>query len=250
MLRRISAPLSLFALASAILSAGETHTLTSKDGRSIEAEIVSYKGETLRIRRTDTNRELQLPVSTLATTDQTAVRKFIRDNPDLRETIKPGDIRIEFSRAKFERETTESAYWRDENAESWGFSISILNQTNAPLEGLRVDYIVYAIDDPDNVQSAARNKTSSDRLQRVTGTEKIAAIPSGQRSTIRTTPVISTRVKYTDDVRMITADGKLVRSWRDKALHGVWLRVYDGDKLVHEASSPENLRTSERWDRR
>lgn len=250
MLRRLVVPLTLLVLAAATLSAGETRTLTSKDGRSIDAEIVGYKGETLRIRRIDTGRELQLPVSALAESDQTTVRKFIRDNPDLRDTVKPGDIRVEFSRAKFERETTESAYWRDENAESWGFSISILNQTNAPLEGLRVDYIVYAVDDPDNVQSAARNKTSSERLQRITGTEAVAAIPSGQRSTTRTTPVVSTRVKYTDGVRMLTADGKLVRSWRDKALHGVWLRVYDGDKLVHEASSPENLRTTERWDRR
>lgn len=250
MLRPIPALFAALALAASTLSAGEARTLTSKDGRAIDVEIIGYKGETLRVRRADTGREFQLPVSSLADDDQKSTRQFIRDNPSLREAVKPTDIRVEFSRAKFERETTETAYWRDENIESWGFSIALLNQTSLPIEGLRLDYIVYAVDDPDNVQNAARNKTSSDRLQRIAGTENFPAVPAGQRVTLRTKPVLSTRVKYTDGTRMIAADGKLIRSWRDKALHGVWFRVYDGDMLVHEASSPENLRSTERWDRR
>lgn len=227
--------------------AGEARTFTSKDGRSIEAEIVSHKGETLRIRRSDTGREMQLPVSALAEDDQKSARKFIRDNPDLRETVKPGDIRVEFSRAKFEREKTSDYYYVDTDAENWGFSIAVLNQTGLPIEGLRLEYVVYARRDPDNVESMSRSKTEPENLERITGQEELKPIPSGQRVAIRTKPVVSIRTKYSDGVRIYTADGKLRRSWRDKALHGVWFRVYDGDKLVHEACSPDGLRNSEAW---
>lgn len=227
---------------------GESRTFTSKDGRTIEAEVLGFKGETLRIRRVDTGREVQLPVSALAEEDQRSVRKFIRENPALRDAVKPGDIRVEFSRAKFERETTATAYWRDENVESWGFSIGLLNQTNVPVEGLRVDYVLFARIDPDEVYSPSRRKSEAERMERTSGSEHIAALPSLQRVTVRTKPVVTTRVKYTDGARIITNDGKLRASWRDKALHGVWFRVYDGDTLVHEASSPDNLRTNERWD--
>jgi hypothetical protein len=61
--------LALFAVLMALpicLVAGDTRALTAKDGRSIEVEILGYKGETLRVRRADTSRELQIPISSLA----------------------------------------------------------------------------------------------------------------------------------------------------------------------------------------
>lgn len=245
---RLLALLAALGACAAALPAADVRTLTAKDGRSIEAEILGHRGDTLRIRRSDTGREIRLPLSALADDDQKAARQFIRDNPDLRDAVKPNDIRVEFTRAKFERQITSDTSWRDENTESWGYSIAVLNQTNQPIEGLRVEYIVYGRNDPDNVQSTSRNKTDSENLLRVRGREEIPAIASGQRATVRTEPVVTTRVKYTDGGKILTADGKLRGSWRDKALHGVWFRVYDGDKLVQEASSPDSLRTSERWD--
>lgn len=229
------------------LAAAETRTLTSKDGRSIEVEILSHKEEMLRVRRADTKREFQIPLSSLAEVDQEAMKRFTRERPDLRETVRPGDIRVEYSRAKFERETTAEVYWREEDEEGWGFSIAVLNQTSQPLEGLRVEYVVYALNDPDKVYAAYRNKTDAEKILRIPGSEKFESIAPLQRVAFRTQPVVVRRVKYTGGVRMMTADGKLVRNWRDKELHGLWLRVYDGDKVIFEASSPESLRTSEQW---
>ena len=53
MLRPIPALFAALALAASTLSAGEARTLTSKDGRAIDVEIIGYKGETLRVRRAD-----------------------------------------------------------------------------------------------------------------------------------------------------------------------------------------------------
>jgi hypothetical protein len=238
---------SLLAAAASLLPAGEVRTFTSTDGRTIEAEVLGYKGDTLRIRRVDTNRELKLPLSTLSEEDQRAARKLMRENPGLRDSIRASDIRVEFSRAKFEREKTATAYWRDENVESWGYSVSVLNQTNQPIEGLRLEYVLFALTDPEEIFETSLRKSESERLERTGGREEFEVVPASQRLSVRTKAVVTTKVKYTDGGAIFTAKGKLRSSWRDKELHGVWLRIYDGPTLVHEASSPESLRTAERW---
>ena len=218
---------------------------TAPDGRTFEGEILGFRGELLRVRRVDTGKEFSLPIASLAETDRQGVRDFLREHPELRDAVRAGDIRLEFSRAKFEREIASDTSWRDENIERWGYSIGFTNLTQRALEGLRIDYVLFVRKDPDNIMGRASK--GEDGFERVTGSEPVAPVAPGQRAAVRTQAITSTRVKYTDGARIVASDGKLRSSWRDKALHGVWFRVYDGDRLVQEASAPESLRTSERW---
>jgi hypothetical protein len=243
--------LHLILLAALLLApfanAGETRSLTSKDGRSIEAEILSYKGDTLRVRRADTKREFTLPISSLSEDAQSAVRDFIRDHPELRETIRPSDVRIEFSRSKFERSVTSDTNWRDETTEHWGYNIQVLNQTNQPLEELRLEYIIFARTDPDNYLRTAKANAARP-LERQPGNEKLGAIQPGRRAEIRTTPVVVNRVTYSDNYNTYNSNGRRLNKWRDREIHGVWFRLYDGDKLIQEGGAPESLRKSETWE--
>ena len=47
----------------ASLAAGEVRTFTSKDGRAIEAELLGFRDDALRVRRTDTNKEFRVSLS-------------------------------------------------------------------------------------------------------------------------------------------------------------------------------------------
>ncbi len=239
--------LALCALVSSPVHAGETRNLTSKDGRSIEAEIISYKGDNLRVRRADTKREFTIPLSSLSEEDQTSVRDFLREHPELRETIRASDVRIEFSRAKFERTVTSETYWRDESVENLGYTIQVLNQSSQPVEGLRLEYILFARTDPDNYYRTAK-ANSELPLERKTGKDAIQTIEPGRRAEIRTTPIIVNRVTYQDNSYTTNSNGRRLNRWRDRDIHGIWFRLYDGDKLIQEVSSPESLRKSETWE--
>ena len=230
-----------------LVHAGETRTLTSKDGRSIEAEIVSYKGDTLRMRRADTKREFTLPLSSLSEDDQTSLRAFFHEHPELRETALASDLRVEFTRVKFDRSVTSDTNWRDETVENWGYTFQVTNRTSQPLEGLRIEYIIFARRDPDNYSQTAKANASAP-LQRTPGKLALGPIGPGGRGEARTSAVAITRVSYEDDVYTVSNNGRRLTNWRDREIHGLWFRLYDGDKLIQEGGVPEALRKTEKWD--
>lgn len=218
-----------------------TRTFTARDGRTIEEEILGYKGDILWVRRTDTGKEFQLPIPSLADSDQIEVRDFVSQYPDLRDTVAPEQMRVEFSRTRFETDRTKGAFY-DVNVEHWGYRITITNLASVPLEGLRVEHLVFAELDPDGARSGASDKP----YERNAGQTTLEPIPAQSRSSAITEAVICRTDKLDDGSRWITDKG-LKSKIRDRTLHGVWFRIYDGDKVIHEISSPASLRTTERW---
>lgn len=218
-------------------------TFTSQDGRTMEAEIVSYKGDTLRVRRADTGREFTLALSGLAPADQEALRKFIADHPELRETIPASALRVEYSKARADTERANGTYY-DVTVENWGYSFTLVNLTNTPLEGLRIDYLVFAERDPDG--SYSNTRPAQQTLERKRGSLVFDPVPVHGKITLRTETIACRTEKLEGGARWITNDGTKSRL-RDKVIHGVWFRLYDGEKLIQEGSSPESLRTTERW---
>ncbi len=216
-------------------------TFTARDGRTMEAEILGYKGDTLRVRRSDTGKEFKLAIADLAESDQAGIRAFLRDNPALRDTITPDQIRVEFSRSRFETDRSNGHFY-DVNVEHWGYRIVVANLASTPLEGLRVEHLVFARLDPDGVRATV----GKDTYERKAGRTVLDTIPVQGRGTATTETIVCRTEKLDGGSRWVTEKG-LKSKVRDRALHGVWFRVYDGDKLLHEASSPDSLRTSERW---
>ncbi|MCU0793164.1 MAG: hypothetical protein MUE42_10035 [Opitutaceae bacterium] len=239
-MRRVLATLAALALLGAAAPAAP-RTLASADGRTLEAEILGYRGETLRIRRMDTGREFKLPLSSLSPECQTETRAFLRSQPELRDTIPADAVRVEYSRSRFESERSKQSYV-GVSTQHWGYTVTVINLTNEPLEGLRLDHAVFAETDPDHV----RGKPDRKNLERVRGSSPLDPIAPRGRLSVRTEPIVTETQELTGGSRWITDKG-LTNKIRDRALEGVWLRLYDGDKIVFEASSPESLRATERW---
>lgn len=217
-------------------------TLTASDGRTLEAEVLGYKGDTLRIRRVDTGKEFRLPLSSLTASDQEELRAFFAQNPDLRDTIAPTDIRVEYSRARFGTDRiNKDAY--EATVENWGYSLTIANLTNTPITGLRIDYLVFAEIDPDGAVAAK----IKGRLERKRGSQLIDTLAARDKASLRSETIACRTEKLEGDSRWVTEEG-LKRKYRDKIMYGIWLRVYDGDKMIHEACSPASLRTDEPWE--
>lgn len=61
-------------LALGLIVAGDlrARTLTAADGRVIEAEVLGFEGEKVRIRRADTGQTFMLPVEAFAEADREA----------------------------------------------------------------------------------------------------------------------------------------------------------------------------------
>jgi len=242
-------PALIAALLATALSAlgGESRTLTAKDGRSIEAEILGYKGDRIRVRRADTRREFTLSLASLAEETRISLREFFQSHPELRDTAQASDLRVESSRIKFDRSISSDTDWRDESMEKWGFLIQVSNRTSLPLEELRVEYILFSRLDPDDYHRTAKANARAP-LERTSGRQTLDAIAPGGRVEIRTDPVSITRVNYENDYYTVNNNGRRLTSWRDREIHGLWYRIYDGDKLVLEGGTPDALRKSETWD--
>lgn len=239
--RLLAATLILFAAAPP--GVAETRTLTARDGRSMEAEILSYKGDTVRIRRVDTKQEFTLRLDQLNGDDQRELKKLFAERPELRETIKEKDVRMDFSRAKFEIERLNDTYYYDSSNEDWGYGITMSNLTNTPMEGLRIEYVLFAKLYPDGTWG----DRDDNKLARRRGKLKLDSLVPHQKLALRTETMRTRKEKLEGGGRWITEKG-LKSTWRDQVLHGVWIRLYDGDTLVLERASPESLIRSEKWE--
>jgi len=228
------------------LPAGVTRTFTSRDGRTMEAELLGHRGDTLRVRRIDTNAEFTLFLSNLSTEDQAAVRELLEKHPELRDAIPADALRIETSTTKL----TPKAKWEDieQEIEAWAYDLTVTNLTSYPIPGLRVDYVI--VGERGGASGAVRSGPGS--VVRHKGSLKLENLPGRDRRKVRTEPLICvTRLVYRDvyvNGVVVTDTRKPVRRVKERSLKGLWFRVYDGDKLVVERSIPESLAAKEDWD--
>ena len=231
------------------LVAGVTRTFTARDGRTIEAELLSYRGDTLRVRRTDTNAEFTLPLPNLSTEDQKAVLDLMEKHPELREAISANALRVETSRTKLTPKEKEN---RSVNAaqelEAWAYDLTVVNLTNYSIPSLRVEYAI--VGENEFASSSARSTERS--IPGHKGTLTFKDIAGRDRQKLRTEPLIcSTLLEYRSYYvnGLLTTDySKPVKRIKTLTVRGFWFRVYDGDKLVLEQSMPESLMQKEKWD--
>ena len=226
-------------------AAGEVRTFTSKDGRTIEAELLGFRDDNLRVRRTDTNKEFTLPLSGLRGSDQEELRALMEKRPDLRDPIPASALRVEVSRMKLPPKVKIEE--RFQELEAWAYGVTVTNLTNQPITGLRVDYVIAGQSEYEKKGERGDSKP----VIRQKGSLPIASVEARGRVNTRTKPLICvTRLSY-DSVyqyeRWVTDYSKVSDRKKMRALKGIWLRVYDGTKLVLEQSTPDKLALTEDW---
>lgn len=223
----------------ASVSPAHARTFTAKDGRTIEAEIISFEAEGVRLKRSDTGQVLTLPFSALAEDDQRALRTEAIEAAAKPKPMPAGSVLIELSRAKFSTEKKE-ATGVTYSYEQWGFNVTLANRSNQPLDKLRAEYVLFL--DPSEQLIDSKEEA---KLKRRRGQAEVEPIPMSGRVQFRTDTVEAVKVALKSG--WVWSDSDKKRTARDK-LYGVWVRVYRGDELVAETAMPNTLTTKEEWE--
>lgn len=240
------ATLALLALVAAPFS--PARTLTAADGRAIEAEVLGFDGtDKIVIKRADTGQTFTLPITSFAAADQDALRAEAAEAAKKPPALRDGDLALELSRVRFDTRKSKKDVTLSDGSiyknglaiseEDWGYTITLKNNTGRPVEGLRADYILYTrVDEIKNTgrQPKTRAKAFSLRLE---------PVPPGARSSAKTEPVITRETQLRGGMEWRGTGDSDTRD----TLVGIWIRVYQGDKLVLESASPSSLSTTEKW---
>ena len=251
--------LTLFVVLLSLAGPGhaETLTLIDKQGRSIKADVIGLESEIVKIKRED-GRSFDLSLDTLSDESRKELDAWAKreaDKPPAAGTIEVSAARGKFNSTKTQQTETFVTRYTDGSSktdtrirytvqEDWGFSLTVSNKSLKRIEGLRVEYKLFG-----------ENAVSSGRigLSGPFGPGSRVGPAGRARSDISTVPI--ERLKARDQVVFKTNTLTFTKSYLQgetipsvgSQLQGVWVRIYRGDVLVHEASSPETLRLSKEW---
>ncbi len=221
--------IALFLFAAGLLEAAP-RTFTDQAGRTVTAEIVSVQNDQVIIRRDD-GQSFTLAISTLSDDDRKYLgdwsanqKTAVKQAPDEKFVPDPKKIVVGLSRGKFDSHTLAKFDGYTHKHEDWGYIVQIINNHLRPLEKIRFEY---------NILSRTFSDTTSPTM--ISGTKSIAALKTGGSETFRTQ---SAEVCKRRDIYFGNESGEL---------RGIWIRLYVGDQLVSEQSSPESLMAKEKW---
>lgn len=223
--------------------AAETFTLTDKQGRSIQADVLSVDGDKAKIKRTD-GQVFTLDLSLLENDDQKKLREWAAR--EAAKPLPPGALQVELSRGIFKTEKRDSDVklttgeivknGRTTTEEKWGYSVTISNKTPRPLDDLRAEYRLFATIDDVHVKEKQGLKKKSYQ-------SRIETIPELSRTVFRTETISAFKMKYNGNIHSAKTGDTSSR----ETLSGIWIRIYRGGELLLETSTPDNLRTTQSW---
>ena len=227
-------------------------TLTSADGRVIEAEVLGFEGvEKIRIKRDADARVFTLEIASFAPADRDALLAEAKAEaakpPPL---LKTSDLQIELSR---QNQPAKEMKWPIESTDTYNrttitgsvnvtniqtsYSVTLVNRTNRPVENLRIDYVIYA-----ETEERKNNGLRAIPSQ-VTGSSTLELLPANGRGSVKTTPILTRKTDLKGTATWSDANGD--RQPID--MKGIWVRVYQRGELVFENATPASLSTANEW---
>ena len=246
-MHRTPPPAVLVAFLALIPALASGRTLTASDGRSIEAEVLGFEElEKVRIKRADTGQVFTLPISSFSEADQQALRQEAADAAARPVPLQKGDITLKLSRLRFASRKhsqdvpVDGALIRDAivtTEEDWGYTLILDNHTGRPIKNLRAEYFLYAKID------APKNSEIKPRIRREKFSLALDVVPATDGLSVRSEAITTHKVELKDG---FVWDGTGDNKTRD-SLEGIWLRLYQGDELVLEISSPPALAMTGKW---
>ncbi len=219
---------SLFLLTAGLIAA-EPRTFTDQMGRTITAELISVQNDQVTIRRTD-GQTFTLATSTLNDDDRKYIREWVSAQPAKKSAaedkfiLNPKKLTVGLSRGKFDSHTLAQFEGYIHKHEDWGYTVQITNTHLRPIEKIRLEYNLFA---------RTFNDISSPTF--VSDTKTIDKLKAGGSEIFRTR---TAEVCKRKDIYFANESGEL---------RGIWIRLYVGDQLISEQSSPESLMTKEKW---
>lgn len=211
--------------------AAEAHLWTDTQGRTLKGEFVEATAKEVTVRRDD---------GTVVRIDRSLLSAEDLAYADKEQANRPIAVRIEVSRGKFSSQRSETTS-RITTMEKWGYEIKVTNTTNLTGQNVRVEYRLF-------VRKAAAPGAKAPKDTSLTG-------KAGQHT------VGSLNGRGVESFRTDTIDTKVIELqpgyvWGETnnndavtdKLEGIWLRVYQNDKIIGEYLSADSLR-KEGWDK-
>jgi hypothetical protein len=213
----------------------EPRTLTDKQGRSLKADVISVEGDKVTIRRAD-GQTFTLSLDTLSEDDQKSLKEWAEKQAKL---IPAGSVEVQVSRGKFDTKKKDDGGGIITSEEQWGYTATLFNRASKPLNGARVEYILFVKPDTEPGKD-----TTSAPLKEKSGSKTIDALPAHDSVNFRTDSITI----FKQQLKPGYIWGKTGNNAAIKdSLYGIWVRVYVGDQMVDEVLNPESLSKTEKW---
>ena len=204
----------------------EFRTFTDTKGRQMEAKITRVSGDDIHIKRKD-GMETRVKLSVFSETDQEYVKQWAYDN-----LLESGVFDVRFSTKRSEKnEYTQGGIIYDEY--NMRYEVVITNNDfDNDFRDIRVDYLILKFED-----RLAADKRREGNIHRIKGSATQDLIKAREEVRIGTEkfPMMETQL-----AQGYVWSGGGQRDSKDVA-KGIWVKIYVGDKLVHEISKPENM---------
>jgi hypothetical protein len=208
----------------------ELRTLVDQFGRSIKADVLSVEGDIVKIKRDD-GQLFDMPLKNLSDDNQAELKAWAQKNPSAAEPAQeikfvapsPESIKMSVSRGKFDIDVAYKSEYSQDSYEEWGYNVQLTNTTLYPIDKLRVEYNIFG----------RLYSSSSQRVQ--FGNQAVEGIGPRKSITFRTKSFRINKWK--------TSESKAYGG----QLNGVWVRLYYDSTLLQEYSSPDSIKTKEKW---
>ena len=211
---------------------GATMTLRNTKGADIQAEILSVDGDELTIRRQDGS-EFTFGISMLDEASRRKTREWALNHI-------PSDAFDVTIRDRPEEKEDMSSESRKVRIERIQFHFDIEYNHNIPLQDLRIEYRVFYSEE-------RMGRPVNGYSREVVWTDEIKVPLLEPEAEIR---ISSEKMLPLEESRMHSG-WSISRGFggpvRDR-IDGIWMRLYRGDKLLHEHSEPSKTMDRFKWD--
>lgn len=208
---------------------GQTRPFTNDNGTVIQAELVSHKGDLVKLRRTD-GKEFEVSPSIFSDEDAAYIKNWMAKTP----ATKNYNFKIDATKKKIEGNSVNMGYKRVKN-DLWSYAISVTNNSQDTVSKLTVKYRIFHSNAADGSDSSSDARA---HVKMIEGSEKIDAdLPFNGKREVITKPV---------QIDVVDYDGASSR-YKDE-LKGCLVQIVDdADNTIFEWVSPEVWMKGKDW---
>lgn len=215
-MRNLPKVTALLALAISLSAPGwataQEREFTDSFGRSIRAEIESVRPPNVVLRRAD-GKTFVFPVEKLSDDDQTYIKKWYAENPELK---------LDY---RFEKTKKSSSGSSKDRKEEWAYKVTVSNRGLQSLDGVKIEYTIY---------KQIRDRYAKDK-RRFSGSlkgSKILPIIDAQRDVFfETEAILAEQINKVTQKRSRNYTDYTYEKW-DEDLAGIRVTVRFRDKFV------------------
>ncbi len=218
---------SSFFLIEALSEGTEVRQFTDVKGRQINAEVLGVQNGNVSL--AVGKAQYSVPLSELSKDDQ----KYIQGWLENERARLPREVEIECGKKRTGREKIDNP-GMEVIKEEWIFEISLSSGNSDPLNDLKLECLVYHWD----AQIGGDEKTLRKRSSLI----EIASIEGGNKQTRVTTEPIT--IVETNSASGY-ADGS--SSKKKDELEGIWVRLYQGERILGEYKTESAALKDEKW---